>query len=134
MADKFTAWKQHFVKQAKGLVPHEDTFYNVTTEKSGEKAFSNANPNVTLVSPVQQLVERAKNDKPETSTIYDPVTGVMRQSATKHQRVRKYSKKRGKAKKRVIKKGRVSKKRRKSKSKSKSKTKSKKNKTRKFRF
>jgi len=116
MGDSFLAWKQHFIKQAKGLVPHQDSFYNVTTERNAGNGDTSSNIKTTLVSPVQQMVERAKSDVIEGSAIYDPVTGVMRHSGRKVRRVRRSGKKKSSSKKKkVVKRGRVTKKKTKSK-------------------
>lgn len=81
----FEVWKQHFIKQAKGLIPHEQSFYPVTTENTKQ---SDSSTPVKLVSPMQDVVERAKTDiSNPTTPIYDPITGIMRQSVKRSRTV-----------------------------------------------
>lgn len=88
MADEFQIWKDHFIRQAHGKMPHEKKFYNVS-----EQVGQGGGANIKLISPTQQMVERAKStlSHPEDShapTIYDPVTGVMQNSTKEHRKVK----------------------------------------------
>jgi hypothetical protein len=100
----FDVWKQHFVKQAKGLLPREDSFYPVTTEVNANRSISDGQIKVDLVSPVQQAVERAESDINSYTPIYDPVTGVTRHSSGKLRSVRKKRATKGNPHKKKVKK------------------------------
>lgn len=107
MSEEFQTWKEHFIEQAKGLVPPQKNFYKVSMQHGRGKE-----PTIKMVAPTEQVVERAKSslaDPPpaQPPSIYDPVTGVMQQSSEKHKKAhrtrkrkrsmsvkRKYSKKR----------------------------------------
>lgn len=88
MGDEFQAWKQHFLQQAQGLIPHQKKFYNVSEQTGrGDGA------NIKLVSPTQQVVERAKSTLSQVHdtqppNTFDPVTGVMLPSPKKHNKIR----------------------------------------------
>lgn len=73
MGDSFQEWKQHFIDQARGLIPHQKNFYKVVQQrgKGGNQA------NIQLVSPTKQVVERAKSTLSQPPTVYDPVTGLV---------------------------------------------------------
>lgn len=87
MTEEFHAWKKHFIDQAKGLIPHQKKFYKVSMQQGG-----GSQPILKMVSPTEQVVERAKLEQPPT--MYDAVTGVMQQTKMKHTTVkRKTSKK-----------------------------------------
>ena len=75
MADEFGEWKRHFLNQARGLIPPQKTFYKVSEQrgKGGET-------NIKMVSPTQQIVDRAKSTLAQPPTVYDPVTGVVRET------------------------------------------------------
>jgi hypothetical protein len=100
----FDVWKQHFVKQAKGLLPREDNFYPMTTEANVNRSISDGQIKVNLVSPVQQAVERAESDANSYTPIYDPVTGVTRHSSGKFRSVRKKRATKGNPHKKKVKK------------------------------
>jgi len=85
MADNFSVWKEHFIKQAKGLIPHENYFYRVVTAGREEGSMEEGKNNVKVVTPLAQIVERAKNAPTDT---YDPTTGVIRQLLSKPRKVR----------------------------------------------
>lgn len=87
MDDNFAIWRKHFVDQAKGLIPHQSQFYKVTTSEREEGSMEGGKKDVKIV---EQMVERAKN---APRTIYDPTTGVMRQSLGKPRSVRTLKKK-----------------------------------------
>jgi hypothetical protein len=80
MSDEFQTWKQHFLDQAKGLIPHQKKFYKVSVQQGG----GGSHPPVKIVSPTEQIVERAKASLNQPPTVYDPVTGVMQQTNRKH--------------------------------------------------
>lgn len=96
MGDKFSIWEQHFIKQAKGLVPHQDNFYKVTSEKQRDTDMTKGDTGSKVNPHVGQIVERAKN---APTTIYDPVSGVARQTVRSRHRV-KTSKRKGPTKRR----------------------------------
>lgn len=98
MSNNFEVWKNHFIRQAKGLIPHEKQFYQVTTEKGDSEKIKNDH-NVTLVSPMQEVVERAKTNINNPIPTYDPVTGVVRHLARKPRSIRKSTTKNKKKKK-----------------------------------
>lgn len=133
MGEEFQVWKKHFINQAHGLVPHQKKFYNVS-----EQVGRGGNASIKLVTPTQQVVERAKStlSQPTTSeppTVFDPVMGVMQHTAKKHNKVKtsrkrkvishgknsKNSKKRKISKKTLKKSRKISKKRKSKKAKSK---------------
>jgi len=92
MADNFSVWKQHFVNQAKGLIPHQEKFYKVASQKDGGgKGITSGE--MKMVTPTQEVVERAKTQSPLPSAIYDPVSGVMVHSSGRPKSVRRYKKK-----------------------------------------
>ena len=129
MGGDFEIWKRHFINQAKGLIPHQDRFYQVTSEKGSGEGMQNDKHPITIVSPMQQIVERAKTDIINPSPIYDPVTGVVRHSVKRARTVRKYTKKKQPSKRKP--KNKKKQKPRKPKGKKKTKRKTLKNKTRK---
>jgi len=135
MGDNFATWKEHFIQQARGLVPHQRKFYRVSLQhgKGGE-------PAIKMVSPTQEVVERAKSNLNDPPSVYDPVSGVMQHTEGKHVKVMpkrkrkskptskssKYSKKRKKVKsKKKVKKKKTHKSKKKRTSKKKSKPKKK---------
>jgi hypothetical protein len=79
MSDEFQAWKNHFIEQAKGKIPHQKKFYRVSMQQGG-----GSQPAIKMVSPTEQIVERAKANIEHPPTVYDPVTGVMQQTIGKH--------------------------------------------------
>jgi len=80
MADNFAIWKQHFINQAKGLIPHQEKFYKVASEKGGGgKGLTSGE--FKMVSPTQEVVERAKTQPPLPVSIYDPISGLMTHSS-----------------------------------------------------
>lgn len=89
MSDNFNVWKQHFINQAKGLIPHQDQFYKVITA-GREEGSKEDEKNVKIISPLKGIVERAEN---APTNIYDPTTGVIRQSLKKPRKVRRSKKK-----------------------------------------
>lgn len=92
MSNNFEVWKNHFINQARGLIPHQEKFYSVTVDKGGGAEVGKNNESINLVSPMQQVVERAKTDISNPTNIYDPVTGIIRHSSTRPRTVRKSSK------------------------------------------
>lgn len=74
MGDNFEIWKQHFIKQARGLIPHEKVFYKVSEQTGRGKE-----ENIKMVSPTEQVVERAKSNLSNPPVVYDPVTGITNQ-------------------------------------------------------
>lgn len=88
MGDSFQAWKQHFIDQARGLIPHQKNFYKVDEQRGKGSNESN----IQLVTPSEQVVERAKATLSHPPTVYDPVTGIVQNPSPK-QRKRKYVKK-----------------------------------------
>lgn len=85
MNEEFHLWKEHFINQAKGLIPQEIFFYNVSTQKGrGEPS-----ANIKMVSPTEQIVKRAKATLSQVPTspptVYDPVTGVIQAEQRKTQ-------------------------------------------------
>jgi hypothetical protein len=97
MSEEFQAWKNHFIDQAKGLIPYQKKFYKVSMQQGG-----GTQPQIKMVSPTEQIVERAKASL-QPPSVYDPVTGVMQQTKGKHiptsyKRKRKISKKRNQKK------------------------------------
>lgn len=120
MSEEFQVWKQHFINQAKGLIPHQKRFYKVSMQHG-----AGVQPTIKLISPTEQIVDRAKASLEQPPTIYDPVTGAMQQTSGKHiktttprKRKRKATTKKNHKKRKVIKSTKTKKK---SKSKSKSK-------------
>lgn len=108
MTEEFRSWKQHFIDQAKGNIPHQRIFYKVSKQEgSGEE------PNIKLVTPTEQVVERAKSTLSQPPSIYDPVTGIMQQTGGKHTKIlssRTQKRKRHhKVKKKTIKRRKISK-------------------------
>ena len=91
MGADFEEWKKHFLDQARGLIPHQRNFYKVS-EQRGKGA---GETNIKMVSPTQQVVERAKSTLSNPPTVYDPVTGVVHrpESSSKTTRIpkRKYT-------------------------------------------
>lgn len=105
MSEEFQTWKQHFINQAKGLIPHQRKFYKVSMQQGG-----GGQPTIKMVSPTEQIVERAKASLDHPPSVYDPVTGVMQQTkgkhvkiATHHKRKRKINNKKQSKKKRLSK-------------------------------
>lgn len=106
MSEEFHTWRQHFIDQAKGLIPHQKKFYKVSMQQgSGEQ------PKIKMVSPTEQIVERAKAKLDQPPSVYDPVTGTMQQTNGKHSKIKTPHKRKGKItkvrpskKRRVIKK------------------------------
>jgi hypothetical protein len=89
MAEEFQTWKEHFINQSKGLIPHERKFYKVSMQKG-----RGGEPTIKMVTPTEQVVERAKSKLTEPPNIYDPVTGVMQHTDSKHVKVKQLSRKR----------------------------------------
>ena len=82
MSEEFQAWKQHFIQQAKGLIPHQKRFYKVSMQQGkGDQ------PNIKMVSPKSDLVQ--------PPSVYDPVTGVMQQTSGKHLKIPTRRKRKG---------------------------------------
>ncbi|MEK6266753.1 MAG: hypothetical protein N2B06_18590 [Clostridium sp.] len=82
MSEEFQTWKHHFIQQAKGLIPHQKRFYKVSMQQGkGDQ------PTIKMVSPTEQVVERAKSDLVQPPSVYDPVTGVMQQTSGKHLKI-----------------------------------------------
>lgn len=79
MSEEFQAWREHFVNQAKGLIPHERKFYRVSKQEGKGK-----DPIIKMVTPTEQVVERAKASLSQPPSVYDPVTGVMQYTGNKH--------------------------------------------------
>ena len=110
MTEEFQTWKQHFIEQAKGLIPHQKSFYKVSMQQGkGDQ------PNIKMVSPTEQIVERAKSSLVQPPSVYDPVTGVMLQTSGKHLKIPTARKRKGKKlknktakKRRVVRKKKVS--------------------------
>lgn len=77
MAEDYQMWIRHFIDQSKGLIPHQRVFYKLgVNSQKGE-----GKPTIQVVSPTQQVVERAKSTLQEQrKPSYDPVTGVVHQS------------------------------------------------------
>ena len=100
MGDEFHVWKQHFIDQARGLIPHQRNFYKVSEQKGkGDQ------PSIKLVSPTEQVVERAKSTLSDPPMVYDPVTGVTNQPINETiKKKRTYKRKRKTDKKKKIKK------------------------------
>jgi len=92
MADNFQTWKTHFIQQAKGLIPHQRKFYRVSMQegKGGETP-------IKMVSPTEQIVERAKSNLDGPPSVYDPVSGVMQHTEGKHTKPTRKRKRRSKA-------------------------------------
>jgi len=100
MGDNFAIWKQHFINQAKGLVPHQEKFYKVASQNEGVgKGITSGE--IKMVTPTQEVVERAKTQPPLPPAIYDPISGVMAHSLGRPRSVRKYKKARPTKKKKV---------------------------------
>jgi hypothetical protein len=76
MSEDFGAWKRHFINQARGLIPHQNSFYKVREQKGGG---GGGEQNIKLVTPTQQVVERAKSTISDPPVVYDPVTGITNQ-------------------------------------------------------
>ena len=80
MNEEFHIWKQHFINQAKGLIPQGKHFYKVSSQKGKGETTAN----IKMVSPTEQVVERAKSAVSQAPsvppTVYDPVTGVIQSS------------------------------------------------------
>jgi len=89
MGDNFQTWKTHFIQQAKGLIPHERRFYRVSMQEGkGDE------PPIKMVSPTEQVVDRARSSLNEPPSVYDPVSGVMQHTEGKHTKlIRKRKKK-----------------------------------------
>lgn len=85
MGDNFQEWKQHFIDQAKGLIPHEKKFYRVSQQKVKEPT---REVNIKMVSPTEQVVERAKATISNPPTKYDPVSGLMLKSEVENSEIR----------------------------------------------
>lgn len=78
MEGEYQMWVQHFIDQAKGLVPHQKTFYKIGSQRGEGKN------TIQLVTPTKQVVERAKSSLEELrKDTYDPITGVVHQSMSK---------------------------------------------------
>lgn len=103
MGDRFSVWKRHFENQARGLIPHDNAFYKVSSD-SKKRGEGDSESKVSLVSPTQQVVERAKNQIKYHDTIYDPVTGIMLHSTGKPRSVRRLPQSSRQKKKKVSKK------------------------------
>ena len=73
MGEDFGDWKKHFMDQARGLVPYQRHFYKV----SEQRGRGGGSPTIKMVSPSQQVVERAKTTLAQPPTVYDPVTGLV---------------------------------------------------------
>lgn len=79
MSNEFQTWKEHFIDQAKGLIPHQKYFYTVSMQHGkGEK------PLIKMISPTEQVVDRAKAKLNHPPSVYDPVTGIMQHTSSKH--------------------------------------------------
>lgn len=120
MSEEFHTWKQHFINQAKGLIPYQKKFYKVSMQQG-----AGSQPTIKMVSPTEQIVERAKASLDQPPTVYDPVTGVVQQTNVKHIKPtsprKKKRKKSTKARKRINNKNKkITSKSRKTKKKSKS--------------
>lgn len=98
MSEKFSIWKKHFENQARGLIPRDNSFYKVSTESTNQTSGNNESK-INLISPSQQIVERAKKQIRYPDAIYDPVTGIMLHSKGKPHSVRRSTKKISKIKK-----------------------------------
>jgi hypothetical protein len=81
MTEEFAAWKQHFINQARGKIPHQNRFYKVREQKGGGNGGGEAN--IKLITPTQQVVERAKSTLSDPPVVYDPVTGITNQPMNK---------------------------------------------------
>lgn len=90
MGEEFQTWKQHFINQARGLIPHQRKFYKVSLQEGGGEQ-----PRIKMVSPTEQIVERAKATLEQPPSVYDPVTGVMQQTSGKHIKARRPRKRKG---------------------------------------
>ena len=121
MSEEFQTWKHHFIQQAKGLITHQKRFYKVSMQqgKGGPQ-------NIKMVSPTEQVVERAKTNLVQAPSVYDPVTGVMQQTSGRHlnipthrKRIGNILKNKSAKKRRIVKKKKTSAKTRKSKKKTK---------------
>jgi hypothetical protein len=75
MSEEFAVWKRHFINQARGLIPHQNKFYKVREQKGS----GGGSANIKLVTPTQQVVERAKSTLSDPPVVYDPVTGITNQ-------------------------------------------------------
>lgn len=92
MGDNFSVWRKHFENQARGLIPHDSAFYKVSSERgNGEE--SKGESKMTVISPSQQIVERAKKQLKYAEVIYDPVTGITQHSVGKPRSVKRLKKK-----------------------------------------
>lgn len=96
MGEEFQVWKDHFISQARGNLPHQKGFYNVS-----EQLGQGGSASIKLVSPTQQVVERAKStlsnsEDMQAPTIYDPVTGVMQSTSKKHSKIKSHRKRKSK--------------------------------------
>lgn len=91
MEGQYQIWIQHFINQAKGLVPHQKAFYKVGSQRGEGK------PVIQLVTPTEQVVERAKASLKEKNDTYDPVTGVVHQSVSSLLRGKNSSKRKKKS-------------------------------------
>lgn len=117
MGDDFEIWKNHFIDQARGRIPFHRKFYKVSNQ-GGHGTRVSGDPSIKMVTPTEQVVERAKTTLSDPPSIYDPVTGVMQHSEGDHTGVRtscrqrhaKYSSSSKKKKKTVKKENRITKK------------------------
>lgn len=82
MSEEFQTWRQHFIDQAKGLIPHQRKFYKVSMQEGKGKE-----PAIKMISPVQSIINRAKSEIAHPPSVYDPVTGIMQQTNRKHVKV-----------------------------------------------
>lgn len=87
MGDKFDIWRRHFEKQARGLIPHDNTFYKVQTapQNNQQEIFGKK---IQIGPPTQQAIERAKSSLYNPPTIYDPVLGIEHHFTRKPRSVR----------------------------------------------
>lgn len=89
MADEFNTWKRHFIEQARGLIPHERNFYKVSSQTGkGETT------NIKMVTPTEQVVERARATLSQPASVYDPVTGIMQRTQARHKTISSQKRKR----------------------------------------
>lgn len=111
MGSDFHEWKKHFIDQARGLIPHEKKFYAVSQQRGKEDT---RQVNINMVSPTEQVVERAKATLSHPPTTYDPISGVMQQGEVENTKIKR---KRKTKRKRLIKgkKRKISKKKKKKK-------------------
>jgi hypothetical protein len=89
MGENFEVWKTHFINQARGLIPHEKIFYRVSEQKG-----KGNEEKLKIVTPTQQIVERAKSNLSDPPVVYDPVTGITNQPNYEENKFPKVSRKR----------------------------------------